>query len=135
MNIQFKNLEFEVNENSQIRMTKFGCFHYPKGAVFAEVQICGQNKPTHGGVRMIGSSEGATMKYVSHTMDDATLVIEQKSELVAVKTYFETYDDTDVIRMHTEVKNISSEDQIIEEVSSMVITGFGNRGRTGADAL
>ncbi len=135
MNIQFKNLEFIIDEENRIRMTKFGCFNYPKGAVFAEVHICGENKPTHAGVRMIASSEGARMHYVTHTQDTNRLIIEQASELVKVKTYFEAYDDTGVIRMHTEVENISTEDQVLEEVSSMVITGFGSRGREGADRL
>lgn len=135
MNISFKNLEFIINENNQVLMTKCGCFSYADGAVFAEVQICGQNKPTHGGVRMIASSEGGAMKYVSHTVEGNTLMIEQASALVNVKTYFETYDDNDVIRMHTEVENISKEDQILEEVSSVVISGFGSRGRDGANEL
>ena len=135
MEILFKNLEFVVTEEEKIRMTRFGCFRFPNGAVFAEVQVCGENKPTHAGVCMIGSNEGASLRYVNHTVSDTCLMIEQRSELTSVKTYFESYADNGVIRMHTEVENISAEDQILEEVSSMVITGFGNRGRAGADAL
>ena len=106
MNISFKNLEFLINEKNQVLMTRCGCFSCEDGAVFAEVQICGQNKPTHAGVRMIASSEGSAMTYVSHSIEGNTLMIEQASALVNVKTYFETYDDNDVIRMHTEVDNI-----------------------------
>ena len=135
MSITFKNLEFQINEKNQILMKKFGCFSSEKGGVFAEVQVCGQNKPTHSGVRMISSSEGSRMQYVTHSVTDNLLVIEQRSDLVCVKTFFETYDDNDVIRMHTEVENISKEDQVLEEVSSVVIPGFGCNGREGAKDL
>ncbi len=135
MNISFKNLEFLVDEDNRVLMTKCGCFNCPKGSVFAEVQICGQNKPTHAGVRMIASSEGRKMRYVSHSVEGNTLIIEQKSEQVRVKSYFEAYENNEVLRMHTEVKNISNEDQVLEEVSSMVLTGFGSNGRDGAKDL
>ena len=57
---------------------------------------------------MANSSEGARLKYVTHTQTKNTLEIVQKSELVEVKTVFTAYDDSNAIRVYTEVKNISN---------------------------
>lgn len=133
MQILFKNLEFELNENQQILMTKFGCFRYPQGAAFAEVQVCGQNKPTHGGIKMICSHEAAKMKYVSHCADERSLEIVQQTKLLRIVTKFEAFDDTNAIRIHTEVENISDEEQILEEVSSAVVSGLG--GENGRERV
>ncbi len=128
MKIQFRNLCFETDENNRMRMTKMGCFAAEadiKGTPLSEVQLCGMDKPTHEGIKMINSSEGTQMTYVGHDMDENRLAIVQASKQVRVTTVYEAYDDTNAIRIHTEVENISPEDQILEEVSSAVAVGFG----------
>lgn len=134
MDLVFKNLQFFIAEDKRIYLTK--CGNIVRGAGgFVEVQICGENKDSHLGVKMANSSEGARLFYVSHTQTENTLTIVQQSEKIQTTTVFETYDDTNAIRVHTEVKNISDEDIILEEVSAFVAYGIGEKGIDSADDL
>ena len=115
MKIVFQNLIFEV-ENNVVRLVRFGGFVYSNGGIFTEVQVCGENKDTHLGVKMVNSSEGRRLRYVSHLQTDNRLEIVQTSGLVEVKTIFNTYTNTSCLQIHTEVKNISREQIVLEEV-------------------
>ncbi len=134
MNILFKNLAFKIEEE-RVLLVRFGCFSSAVGVPFAEVQICGENKPTHAGIKLISSSEGARMKYVSHLQNDDRLEIVQESDLVRVKTVFEAYTNNTSIRIHTEVENISRDAVILEEVSAFVVSGIGVKGHQAPDQL
>ena len=125
MKIVFQNLIFEV-ENNVVRLVRFGGFVYSNGGIFTEVQVCGENKDTHLGVKMVNSSEGRRLRYVSHLQTDNRLEIVQTSGLVEVKTIFNTYTNTSCLQIHTEVKNISREQVVLEEVSAFVLNGLGN---------
>ena len=134
MKIVFKNLQFIINEENKIYLTE--CNHFTCGASgFVEVQICGENKNSHLGGKMVNSSEGERLFYVSHTQTEDVLEIIQQSDLIKVKTFFQTYPDTNAIRVHTEVQNISKEDIILEEVSAFVLCGIGEKGIDSADSL
>ncbi|MBQ5927098.1 MAG: alpha-galactosidase, partial [Clostridia bacterium] len=52
----------------------------------------------------------------------------QRSDLVEVKTVFTAYEDSNALRIENEVKNISDEEIVLEEVSSFVLSGFGKKG-------
>ena len=106
MEFSFKNLQFAIKDG-KIRLRRLGEFFFEEGTSFAEVQISGENKDTHMGVKMANSSEGRALDYLSHTQTENTLEIVQRSALVEVKTIFTAYDDTQAVRAHTEVKNIS----------------------------
>ena len=134
MKILFKNLLFSIRDN-KIFLEKFGNLHITNGSNFVEVQISGENKPSHLGAKMINSSEGYRLHYISHTQTENTLEIVQKSDLVEVKTLFTAYEDTNAVRVYTEVKNISSEEIVLEEVSAFVLTGFGQKGIDSAKDL
>ena len=134
MEIIFKNLKFFVTEEQKIYLTQCANFTHAAGG-FVEVHICGENKNSHMGGKMINSSEGEKLLYVSHTQTENTLTIVQKSELVETMTIFETYDDTNAVRVHTEVKNITDTDIILEEVSAFVAFGIGKKGIDSADEL
>lgn len=128
MEIKFYCLHFVINEDKIVlsQCDNFG---------FVEIQVCGENKDTHLGAKMANSSEGRILRYVSHTQTDNMLEIVQKSDLVEVKTVFFAYEDTNAIRVYTEVKNISSEEIVLEEVSAFVLTGFGKKGIDNAKDL
>ena len=96
MEIRFQHLLFQVNDD-KIRLTDCGHFHSNRGFGIAEVQIAGENKPTHLGAKLIRSSEGDRLKYVSHEMTDRALCIVQESDLVRVQTLFLGYSDTNTI--------------------------------------
>ena len=61
--ISFCNLEFVIDDE-KIYLTRIGNIDTGKSG-FAEVQICGENKPTHLGAKMANSSEGLRLSYVS----------------------------------------------------------------------
>ena len=120
--ISFKNLNFQI-ENNKVFLCDFGLLHGLKSRI-AEVQLAGGNKITDMGTKMVNSSEGLLLQYHSHNQDEAKLQIVQRSERTEVTTTFESYEDTNALRIHTAVKNISAEPVVLEEVSSFVFTGL-----------
>ena len=52
MEIRFHDLRFDVTED-RLRLTDCAHFHSERGRAIAEVQIAGENKPTHMGTKMI----------------------------------------------------------------------------------
>ena len=134
MQIQFRDLVFEL-VGEKILLTKCGYIQAPEGRTFVEVQICGENKNTHLGAKMARSSEGGKLIYLSHTQSDNCLEILQKTELIEVKTVFIGYENTNAVRVYTEVKNIADREIVLEEVSAFVACGIGERGIDSADEL
>lgn len=132
--IDFQSLQFFIQGN-KIRLTKIGAISNPDGGKFVEVQIAGENKDTHLGAKMVRSSESERLCYVSHERTKNTLKIVQRSALIEVTTVFTTYDDTNAIRVYTEVKNITGAEIILEEVSAFVAVGLGQKGIDSADDL
>lgn len=130
MNFSFKNLDFSI-EDSKIKIINFGGFTNRFGGGFAEVHIAGENKATHEGIKLINSSEGKKLKYVSHKIDGNVLCVVEQSELICAETRFISYDDTPSIRIITEIKNISNHDIVIEDMSSIVIYGLSSQGTAG----
>ena len=129
MDIIFGNLKFII-DGDKIFLKKYG-----KNFSFAEVQICGENKDTHMGAKMASSSEGKRLKYVSHSLSDNCLEIVQQSELAEVRTLLTSYNGTTAISAYTEVKNISDKEIVLEEVSSFILSGFGEKGIDSAKDL
>ena len=125
MSFNFANISFEI-VNERIFITQVGNFAKGIYRPFAEVQIAGENKITHMGVKMINSSEGEKLKYISHEEKDGVLTVVQESELVRVTTFFTNYGDCDAVRIKTSVENISSNPLVLEEVSSFVLHGIGS---------
>ena len=124
MEIRFASLKFNII-NDRIILTEVGRFAKVESKGFCEVQIAGENKISHMGVKMINSSEGSKLKYVSHSESNGKLVIVQKSELVEVTTTFTSFDHCDAFRVKTSVKNISDTPFVLEEVSSFLLCGIG----------
>ena len=133
MNILFKNLLFDIVDN-RILLKRCGHIAF-SGYGFVEVQIAGENKNTHLGAKMAKSSEGEKLRYLSHTQTENRLEIVQCSDLVEVKTIFEGYTDTNTVRVHNEVKNISDREIVLEEVSAFMALGIGQKGIDSADEL
>ena len=125
MIISFANLNFEVVDGKVFLSEVTHCV---KGASrhFVEVQVAGENKITHMGVKMINSSEGEKLRYVSHTQSEDQLIIVQRSELVEVSSIFTAYNNCHAFRVKNQVKNISDAPIVLEEVSAFVFTGIGS---------
>lgn len=125
MKFSFRSFDFSVNDG---RVSLLSAYGISQGGGFAEVQVCGENKDSHLGVKTACSSEGARLRYVSHELTEDRLVIRQQSDIVGVKTVFVGYDDTDTVRIYTEVKNLTNEDIVIEEASSFVLPSVNENG-------
>ena len=125
MEFYFDNLTFEIL-NGQIFLIRVGNFNTVTHRSFAEVQIAGENKISHHGVKMVYSSEGEKLKYISHEEKDGRLTIVQESELVRVTTLFTSYGDCNAVRVKTVVENISDKPFVLEEVSAFVLHGIGS---------
>ena len=134
MEIRFQNLLFRVTDD-KIRLIDCGHFHSNRGFGIAEVQIAGENKPTHLGAKLIRSSEGERLNYVSHEATDRGLCIIQESEFVRVQTLFLGYSDTNAIRVHTKVENISDREITLEEVSALVLGGITPHGTADTEGM
>lgn len=125
MKISCGKLNFEII-NGKIFLTEAGNCVKGNSRPFVEVQIAGENKISHWGVKMINSSEGAKLKYVSHEEKDGVLSIVQESELVRTTTTFTNFEDCGAVRIKTAVQNISNAPFVLEEVSSFVLQGISS---------
>lgn len=123
--ITFRNLIFQI-ENDVIKLVKCGNMENLQSR-FAEVQLSGGHKDSHMGTKMVNSSEGLQLKFVSTQQTDTALEIQQKSSDVQTTTVFTRYDDCDTFRVSTTVTNISDKAIVLEEVSAFTVTGFGGK--------
>ena len=125
--LNFKNLSFAVAENKVTlqnadRFSALDCG-------FVQVQIAGENKDTHMGVKMLRSSEAGRLTYKTHTISGNTLTVVQESPNVQCQTVFRCYDDTNAIRVHTVVTNITDQPIVLEEVSAFSVYGLGDKNQ------
>lgn len=114
MDIGFRFLNFKVQDG---RITLNG---FP----FVEAQLAGENKDSHFGSKMVKSSEGWRLRYVSHSLENERLVLRQESELLAVKTVLKGFPNTNAVQIYTEVTNRSESIVTLEEVSAFVWPGI-----------
>ena len=121
MQIGFYGLQFELVDGN-IYLTKCGGFGDGTCHRFVEVQIAGENKDSHLGVKMVCSSEGARLRYVSHERTEEKLMIVQRSALIETTTVFQKIGGA--IRVYTQVQNISDKEIVLEEVSAFVAEGL-----------
>lgn len=123
--IKFKNMAFS-HENITIALEDLG-FFCDLNSRFVQVQISGENKDTHMGVKMMRSSEAGRLAYKTHTILGNTLTVVQESPNIRCDTVFEGYDDTNAIRVHTIVTNITNAPIVLEEVSAFCASGIGDK--------
>ncbi len=124
-----------IVKDDKILLSKCGSVQNEFGVGFVGVQVCGENKDTHMGAKMANSSEGNRLRYVSHTRTKDRLEIVQQSDIVQVKTVFNTYMGTSSVQIYTEVTNIAKEEIVLEEVSAFVLKGLGKNGIDSAENL
>ncbi len=127
--MKFGLLEFEI-ENNQINLVSHGGFATAPYN-FAEVQIVGENKGKLG-IKAVGSSESKKLAYISHEIVGDTLIITQSTDKVQVKTYFQSFENTNALRIYTQVKNVSGQEIVLEDVSAFMLKGV--LGKTIDDA-
>ena len=121
MKFEFGHLFFNC-ENERIKLSLDGRVYFS----FSEVQVAGENKDSHFGAKLICSSEGIKLRYVSKEINDNILVITQKSDKIIVKTVFEKFEDTSAIRIFSEITNTSNEEIVLEEAPIIVVGGIAS---------
>lgn len=139
MEIQFSSLHFSIIDG-QVLLDGMGNFPaVPQDKLslcrIAEVQVLGYDKDSHLGVKSAYTSEFWALKYHSHTQEGNVLSIVQRSNVVEVTSVFTKYDDCNAVRVHTEVKNISNEPIVLEEVSAFTCYGFASNDPAYANSL
>lgn len=125
--IKFKWLKFVVHGDKIDVADGYSGGETPERCNFAEVNVAGDNKPSHMGVKLSPSSEGSVLKYVSHEIKGDALFIVQKSDKIEAVTEIKSYEGTSALRVNTTVKNISEEDIVLEGVSSFCLPSVGKR--------
>lgn len=140
MKMNFNGLNFELDDGRIFLTDCLGMIKCRKGNEknlfdFVEIQIAGENHSAHGGNKLCSSSESGKLKYISYSHTGNKLEIVQSSELLSVATHFETYEDTDVIRVWNTVTNISDKPIVLEHVSSLLCYGLGVNGCNSVDNL
>jgi len=138
--ISFGKLELSLIDGG-IYLTGFGKIKCGKNKeklhlyTFAEAQVAGEMKHSHMGIKLSCSSEGKRWKYHSHKLQDNTLTVVQRTEILEATTVFTSYPDTDTLRVFTEYKNISDGEIVLEDCSALRLSGFGKNGIYSADSL
>ncbi len=125
--IKFKWLEFTIRGDKIDVAGADGYHDLSERCNIAEVNVAGDNKPSHMGVKLSPSSEGSVLKYVSHEIKGDALFITQKSDKIEVVTVIKSYEDTSALRANTTVTNISDEDIVLESVSAFCLPNVGKR--------
>ena len=95
---------------------------------FHQVHIAGGDRNAHHGAKLIGASESAAAKYVSHreekTCDGYVLEIVTASEKVEIDTEFRFFDGVSGFRVRNRVKNIAGGEICLEEVNAFSCLGI-----------
>ena len=129
MDIQFKHLHFCI-ENERIYLIGLDQIDFADRGPMCEVQVAGEIKDSHLGIKMIKSSEGHKLRYVEHTQSENVLEIVQQSDLVRTVTTFSMHSDNNGVQIRTRVTNRSAEPIVLEEVSAFVLAGFASLAKT-----
>lgn len=129
MDIQFKHLHFCI-ENERIYLIGLDQIDFADRGPMCEVQVAGEIKDSHLGIKMIKSSEGHKLRYVEHTQSENVLEIVQESDLVRTVTTFAAHADSNGVQIRTRVTSRSAEPIVLEEVSAFVLAGFASLAKT-----
>lgn len=143
-------LVFAITENEQLKLMHFSSKPYEEkeesrlfleeGFQLVQVNFSGYNRPyeKHGNKHIV-TAPGYLLKYVG--MEDTRnelgrlLVITQEDQSTGarVKTFWQFYTGTSVLRSYNEVTNIGSEDQTLEYLSSFYYLGIEKEGDGTSD--
>ncbi|MBE6982030.1 MAG: alpha-galactosidase [Ruminococcaceae bacterium] len=123
--MEFQNLTFSIDDDRITLQTMGGFAELNSG--FVQVQVAGEHNNTHLGVKMVRSSESNCLQYTGHEIRENRLTVVQESPNVRAETVFEGYSDCNAIRAVTKVTNITDAPIVLEEVSSLCITGMGDK--------
>lgn len=121
--IEFGRLIFTVSNDGIVALTK--CYNidysdsreHPTHFMFCEFDVAGGS--TSGTHRHYGSNATHALRYVGHSIENGLLSIIQRSDIVEITSRFESFDDTNAVRVTETVKNISGEELCLETANTI----------------
>lgn len=116
MEFEFSNLRFKTDEAGKITLN---------GLPLSEVQLAGGAHPTVKFNLCIGTSEAASLRYVSHEFCSDRLCVVEQNERIEVVTSFIFYGETNGVAVEKTIKNISDAAVKIETAATLVLGGAG----------
>lgn len=116
MEFEFSNLRFKTDEAGKITLN---------GLPLSEVQLAGGAHPTANFNLCIGTSEAASLRYVSHEFCSDRLCVVEQNERIEVVTSFIFYGETNGVAVEKTIKNISDAAVKIETAATLVLGGAG----------
>lgn len=140
-------MHFLVNETNDLKLLHVGLDEYTDIFDYilpfqsedfraAEAQISGQHHDCAHGTKNMGTSEGKTLKYVSHEIklneQGKCLKICLSNDNILLEQYYQFYNKCHVIKAYSNVKNISNKELPLEYVSSFFLYGLGKKNKVSA---
>lgn len=116
MEFDFSFLKFVVSDE---KIYLKGCEN--KLFPFTEINVAGENKDSHFGVKTICASE-SDLRYVSHGISNNSLAVVQQGKRLRVSTYFRRIPRGDCVSIYTEIENVSENPVVVDQVSAFVYT-------------
>ena len=121
--IEFGRLTFTVSDEGIVALTK--CYNidylesreHPTHFMFCEFDVAGGS--TSGTHCHYGSNATRALRYVGHIIEDGLLSIIQRSDIVEITSRFESFDDTNAVRVTETIKNISGEEICLETANTI----------------
>lgn len=114
MEFNFSFLKFVVKDG---RIYLKGCDNKPFG--FTEINVAGENRDSHFGVKAICASE-SDLRYVSHSLTKEMLTVVQQGEHLKVSTFFRCVSGVDCVSIYTEIENVTEKPVVVDQVSAFV---------------
>lgn len=123
--IEFGQLIFTVTDDGYVALRK--CYNidytdspaHASGFVFSEFDVAGGS--TSGRNRLYGAAATQALRYVSHTLNDGVLEIVQRSDIAEITSHFESFGDTNAVRVTQTIKNISGDELCLETANTIGI--------------
>ena len=133
MVVKFGFLEFEIKDGN-IRLIGHGKYKTAPQS-FAELQIAGENAPSHLNGKSVRTSEANKLRYISHRLSGNRLVIAQRSEKAIVRTVLESFSNGNAVSAYNEIVNDSGEDIVLENAPSFVLKRLFNKPLSASKSL
>ncbi len=114
---KFANFRFAIDEKTK-KITL-------NGLPLSEIQLAGMARPSVNQNLCIGTSESASLRYVSHEIGSDRLCIVERNERIEAVTLFISYGETNGVAVEKTIKNISGAAVKIETAATLVLDGAG----------
>ena len=116
MEIKFGDLLFTIDKENRLLLSE--CFFIKNGASQSTLQMTPvydtAGGSTSGMLNLCSSLATASLRYLSHNIEDNVLTIIQQNELVETRSTYHRYDDTNAIAVTQTVKNIGKEPLLLD---------------------